>query len=448
MTRAAAMTAADMLEAEMEAALPAPSLRRIAAVSLLVLAFGAGGLGGWAAVTPIERAVIGVGSLVAEGRRKTITLLEPGILRALLVAEGERVAAGQPLLRLDTTQAEAASNQARAAYWAQAARAERLRAEQAGAREMRLPEGAEAAAGDPAIAGLLDAERRLFAARSAAFEGAIALQRTRIAQLQEQAAAMAAQREATATRLRAIREELAGVSRLLAQGYATRTRQWELQRAEADALGNLGQYRAQEAGSREQIAQAEFEMSNLRLNRQQEVARELQEAQALLADAQERLRGADDVLHRREVVAPEGGTVTDLKFFTPGSSIGAGQPVLDLVPLEDRLVAEARVALNDVELVRVGQPARLRLSAFRAQELPLLDGRVIYISADRQTDPQGQAYFLARVEFDRASFAQHAGGVPLSAGMPVEAYLIGERRTALDYLLRPLRDSMRRSLRD
>ena len=445
---AQAMSAADALEAEMEAALPAPSLRRIAAVSLLVLGLGVGGLGAWAAATPIERAVIGAGSLVSEGRRKTITLLEPGILRTLLVAEGERVAAGQPLLRLDTTQAEAASNQARALYWAQAARAERLRAEQAGEREMRLPDGADAVAGDPAIAPLLDAERRLFAARSAAFEGALGLQRTRIAQLQEQAAALVAQREATATRLRALREELAGVTQLLARGFATRTRQWELQRAEAESLGNLGQYRAQEAGSREQIAQAEWEMSNLRLNRQQDIARELQEAQAAAADAQERLRGAADVLQRREVTAPEGGTVTDLRFFTPGSSIGAGQPVLDLVPLDDRLVAEARVALTDVELVRVGQPARLRLSAFRSQELPLLDGKVIYISADRQTDPQGNAYFVARVEFDRAGIAEHAGGVPLTAGMPVEAYLIGERRTAMDYVLRPLRDSMRRSLRD
>jgi HlyD family secretion protein len=127
------MSAADALEAEMEAALPAPSLRRIAAVSLLVLTLGVGGLGAWAAATPIERAVIGAGSLVSEGRRKTITLLEPGILRTLLVAEGERVAAGQPLLRLDTTQAEAASNQARALFWAQAARAGRLRAEQCSA---------------------------------------------------------------------------------------------------------------------------------------------------------------------------------------------------------------------------------------------------------------------------------------------------------------------------
>ena len=261
-------------------------------------------------------------------------------------------------------------------------------------------------------------------------------------------AAMTAQRDATATRLRAVREELAGVSQLLARGYATRTRLWELQRAEAEALGNLGQYRAQEAQSREQIAQAEWEMANLRLNRQQDVARELQEAQALLADAQERLRGAADVLQRREVVAPEGGVVTELRFFTPGSSIGAGQPVLDLVPLEDRLVAEAKIALNDVESVRVGQAARLKLSAFRSQELPLLDGKVIYISADRQTDPQSGAYFLARVEFDRAALERHAGGAVLNAGMPVEAYLIGERRTALDYVARPLRDSLRRSLRD
>lgn len=440
--------AADALEAELDAALPPPSLKRLAAASLLVMALGIGGLGAWAAATPIERAVIGVGSLVAEGRRKTITLLEPGILRTLLVAEGERVAAGQPLLRLDITQAEAVSNQARASYWAQAARVARLRAEQADAREMRPPEGAAAAMADPGIAGLLESERRLFDARRAAFEGAVGLQRTRVAQLQEQMAAMTAQRDATATRLRAVREELAGVSQLLARGYATRTRQWELQRAEAEALGNLGQYRAQEAGSREQIAQAEWEMANLRLNRQQEVARELQEAQALLADAQERLRGAADVLQRREVVAPEGGVVTDLRFFTPGSSIGAGQPVLDLVPLDDRLVAEARVALNDVEQVRVGQAARLKLSAFRSQEVPLLDGKVIYVSADRQTDPQLGAYFLARVEFDRGALERLAPGVALNAGMPVEAYLIGERRTALDYMARPLRDSLRRSLRD
>jgi HlyD family secretion protein len=438
-------TAAEALDAELERIQPSPSLRRIALAAVAVLVLGAGGMVGWAAATPIERAVIGIGALVAEGRRKTVTLLEPGILRTLLVREGERVAEGQPLLRLDTTQADAIAGQARAQVFAQAARIARLTAEQAESRTMAAP---AAEATEPALAGLLEAERRLFAARWAAFDGAIAVQRTRIAQLGEQGAAMAAQRAATATRLDAIRQELAGVNQLLARGFATRTRQWELQRAEAELLGNLGQYQAQEAQTREQVAQAEWEMANLRLNRQQEVARELQDARAVLAEAEQRLRGALDVLARREVTAPEAGIVTDIRFFTPGSSIAAGQPVLDLVPEGDRIVAETRLSPIDVEQVRPGQPARIRLNAFRTQELPLIEGRVAYVSADRQIDPQGGSFFLVRVAFDAESLAARAGGVTLAAGMPVETFLIGERRTALDYLLRPLRDSLRRSLRD
>lgn len=442
------MTAAEALEAEMDAVLPPPSLRRLVLAATITLVLGVGGLTSWAAMTPLERAVIGTGSLVAEGRRKSISLLEPGLLRELLVREGERVAAGQPLLRLDTTQAQAAAAQARALFWGQTARAARLRAEQDDLRSMLLPAEAIAAAqGDVALSALLAAEQRLFAARWAAFDGSVGVQRTRIAQLQEQIAALAAVRSANLVRLRATREELAGVASLLARGYATRTRHWELQRAEAELLGNIGQAQAQEAQTREQIAQAEAEIAGLALNRQQDVARDLQDAQAQIADAEQRLRGAMDVLRRREVVAPEPGVVTDIRFFTPGSSIGAGQPVLDLVPLDDRLVVESRVALIDVEQVRIGQPARLRLSAFRSHELPLLDGRVIYLSADRQLDEQGNAYFLARVEIDPASL-QGLAGVTLAAGMPVESYLLGERRTALDYVVRPLRESLQRSLRD
>lgn len=440
--------AAAALEAEMDAVLPAPSLRRVALASALVLVLGVGGLLGWAAATPLERAVIGTGTLVAEGKRKTITLLEPGILRELLVREGERVTAGQPLLRLDITQAEAAAHQARALYWGQAVRAARLQAEQADARQFALPEGAAAvAAVDPSVAALVEAERRLFAARWAAFDGAIGLQRTRIAQLQEQMSANASLRMAAATRLRATREELAGIARLVAQGYATRTRLWDLQRSEAELLGLLGSYQAQEAQTREQIAQAEAEMANLSLNRQQDVAREQQEAQALRADAGQRLRGAEDVLARREVLAPEGGTVTDIRVFTPGSSIAAGVPVLDLVPADDRLVAETRVALHDIEQVQLGQPARLRFSAYRTHDLPLLDGRVIFVSPDRLMDERGNPYFLARVEMTPEA-VQGAAGVTLAPGMPVDAYLLGERRTALDYVIRPIRESLRRSLRD
>jgi HlyD family secretion protein len=251
--------AADALEAAFDAAVPQPRLGRLVTVAFVVLLVGVGGLVGWAAITPIERAVIGQGTLVAEGRRKSVTLLEPGILRELLVREGERVAQGQPLLRLDTTQADAAAAQARAVFWGQSVRAARLIAEQQESRRMVLPEGAGAAGRmDPGIASLIEAEGRLYAARWEAYDGAVGVSRARVAQLREQVAAYAAQREATATRLVAIRAELEGVTQLLSRGFATRTRLWELQRAEAELAGNLGQFQAQEAQTREAIAQAEL----------------------------------------------------------------------------------------------------------------------------------------------------------------------------------------------
>jgi HlyD family secretion protein len=435
-------------EAELEAAMPAPSLRRIALASTVSLVVGLGGLVAWAAATPIERAVVASGTLVAEGRRKTIQLLEPGLLRELLVREGETVAAGQPLLRLDVTQADAAANQARVQRWAAAARLARLRAEQSDQRALAFsPALLAAAAADPVVAAMVADEERFFAARWLAFDGQVAVQEARLAQFREQLIAASAQRAAFTTRLRATREELAGVNQLLARGYATRTRQLELQRAEAEFEGSMGQFAAQEAQMRQAIAQAELERGTLMLNRRSEIARDLQDAQALLADATERLRGAQDVLSRREVPAPEDGVVTDIRFVTPGSSIAAGQPVLDLVPRDDRLVVETQVALTDIEQVHLGGPVNIKLSAYRQRETPLIHGRIIYVAADRQQDNRGGSFFIVRAELDPASLAS-ARGVQLAAGMPAEAFILGERRTALDYIVRPVQDSLRRALRD
>ena len=437
-----------VLEAELEAAMPAPSLKRIAVASVLCLVLGGGGLVGWAGATSLERAVVANGVLVAEGRRKTIQLLEPGLLRELLVREGEAVAAGQPLLRLDVTQADAVANQARMQRWTAAARLARLRAEQADARELSMPDGLRAAAGqDTAVAAILQDEERLFAARHNSFAGQLALQDARMAQLRGQITAAEAQQASAATRLRATREELAGVNQLLARGFATRTRLLELQRAEAEHLGNLGAFQAQEAQARQAIAAAELEKANIVSARRSDIARELQETQAALADATERLRSAEDLLARREVLAPEDGVVTEIRHVTPGSSIAAGQPVLDLVPRDDRLVVETQINLNDIEQVQPGSRVNIRLTAFRQRETPLVEGRIFYVSADRQQDGRGATFFVARAEFDPASLAD-APGVQLAAGMATEVFVLGERRSALDYLLRPVRDSMRRALRD
>jgi HlyD family secretion protein len=441
-------TALSINLADAEVSAGTPSVRRVMAGALLLLFVGCGGLLAWAALAPIERAVVARGNLVAEGRRKSILLSEPGILQALLVREGQRVATGEVLLRLDPTVAEATAAQARAQSLTQGARVARLRAEQAGQRRFAPPaELAAAARGDPALAAILEAEQRLFTARWEAFDGNVSVAERRIAVERERLAAAMAQRAATERRLASIRADLSGLRPLAQQGFARIRELREFERLESQAVGDIGALRAQEAQFQQSIAQAELELSTFRLTRAQDIARDLQDAQQLLVDAEQRLLAAANVRARRDILAPEPGIVTDIRFVTPGSSITDGQPVLDLLPVDDRLIVEAKVSPNDVEQLQVGGRVKLRLLALRARTTPLLAGELTYVSADQQTDAQGNAFFLARARIDPAGLAL-IPDLRLNAGMPVELFVLGETRSALDYLLAPIRDSMRRALRD
>lgn len=434
--------------AEAEAAASTPDVKRVMRAALLLLVVGFGGLLFWAAITPIERAVVARGSLVAEGRRKSMMLSEPGILLELLVREGQRVQAGQVLLRLDPTTAESNAVQLRAQARTLAARVARLRAEQQDQRQFAVPpEIVAAARGDAALAALLTAETRLFSARWEAFDSNMRVYERRAAVPREQLLAAGAQRSAAAARAGSVRADLQGLRPLAQQGFARMREVRELERLEAQARGDMGLYAAQEAQFRQAIAQAEAELATLRLTRAQDIARELQDSQQQAVEAEQRLLSAENIRARRDLMASEPGIVTDIRFVTPGSSITDGQPVLDLVPLDDRLVVEARVAPTDVEQLRVGQPVNVRLSALRQRTTPLLAGHLTYVSADQQTDPQGVAFFLARAEI-AASELERVPGLRLNAGMPTEIFVLGEVRSALSYLVSPIRDSLRRALRD
>lgn len=434
--------------AEAEAAAATPDVRRVMRASLLLLVLGFGGLLFWAAITPIERAVVARGSLVAEGRRKSMILSEPGILQELLVREGQRVQAGQVLLRLDPTTAESNAVQLRAQSRLLTARVARLRAEQQDQRQFSVPDEIMAAArADAALAALLNAEVRLFTARWEAFDSNLRVYERRVAVPREQLLAAGAQRAAAAARAASVRADLQGLRPLAQQGFARMREVRELERLEAQARGDMGLYAAQEAQFRQAIAQAEAELATLRLTRAQDIARELQDAQQQMVEAEQRLVSAENIRARRDMVASEPGIVTDIRFVTPGSSITDGQPVLDLVPLDDRLVVEARVAPTDVEQLRVGQAVNVRLTALRQRTTPLLAGELTYVSADQQTDPQGVSFFLARAEI-AATEMERLPGLRLTAGMPTEIFVLGEVRSALSYLVSPIRDSLRRALRD
>ena len=432
---------------DVDAASPEPSLRGIAIASLMTILLGFGGTLAWASTARLDSAVTAAGTVVAAGKRKVITLVESGTLRDLLVREGDLVAAGQVLLRLDDVQARAAAAQASAQYWGAVARAARLQAELLDQRELTFGEGLREAALDPAIRAQVEAERHLFTARWEAFDGATRIARRRIAQQQATCNALEVQISANATRTELLQQEMRGVDYLLERGFATKTRAFEMRRVQADLRGQMGELAGRLAEMRQMIAQTELEIVAAADARRSEITKDRRETETLLADAAQRLHGARDLLRKREVTAPEAGVVTDVKYFTAGSSIVAGQPILDLVPVGDQLVIEGAVSPIDIENVKVGQQVNLRLTAYKAQKVPVLTGRLIYVGADRQLNPDHEPIFLVRAELDDDALSG-LSSVTLAPGMTAELLIVGGERYALDFLLSPIRDSLRRGLRE
>lgn len=433
---------------EVEETPTGPSLRRLALAGLAVMVLGMGGLLGWAALATLDSAVPAAGQLVVQSKRKTVSLLESGILRELRVAEGQRVAAGDVLMVLDDGQPSALVTQAAARVVAAEARVARLRAEMEDREAPVFPDSFGAGV-DPSLAApLLSAEVALFEARREAYQGAVAVQKRKVAQLEQQIAAHEAQAIAYRTRLDLVQQELRGVNDLLARGFATRTRALEMQRMAAELEGEVGELDARSAEARQAIAQAELEILNLRTTRRNEAAREMQEAVASVAEGRAQLASARDLLRRTVIVSPDAGTVTDIRSFTPGSSIVAGQPVMDIVPVDDSLLVEAAVAPADIERVSPGQKVNVRLTGFSHRRVAPLTGKLIYAGADRQVNANGEPFFLVRAMLDPGTEQRLPEGVALAPGMPADVLIVGSARAALDYLLSPILDGMRRAMRE
>jgi HlyD family secretion protein len=427
--------------------LPVPSLRRLLWLSVAVIVLGFGGLLGWAAIAPLDSATPATGVIVAASKRKTVSLLDAGILKQLLVHEGDHVVPGQPLLQLDDEQARAVLDQVRAQYWGAVARAARLRTETADKRELVFPPALLAAAADPAVAVQIKAEQRLFATRWDAFDATMRIGQSKIEQQQTQIAALTTQRKATQLRLDLVRDELRDIDFLRARGIETKTRWLDVSRGQAELVGMVAQLDGQIAGAGQAAGQTALELIGTAEQRRSDSSKDLQEAEAAILDAAQRVRGAEDVVAKRRMLSPEAGIVADLRFYTVGSSIGAGLPILDLVPEGDHLVVSAQVSPNDIEHVQVGQPVNIRLTAYKQHQVPVLSGRLTYVAADRKQDDGHDPVFMVTAEIDRASLAA-LPGVVLYAGMPADVLILGGRRTVLDFLLSPIRDGLRHSMRE
>ena len=431
-----------------EESLPQASLRRVALLSVLITAIGLGGVLVWASLASVDSAVPASGVVVASGKRKTITLLEGGILHELLVHEGDRVQAGQVLLRLDDVQVRAARDQAKVQYWSATAKMTRLAAEAADQRTLVFPaQLRDAAATDPAVDAGMTAEMRQFEVRWNAFDSSVRVQDRKIAQQQAQIASIQAQSASVQTRLSFTEEELRGVNFLMSRGLSTKSHQLDLLRTQADMRGQIGQLNAQHVQAMQTIGQIQYETINTAESRRADISRERAETQSALSDADQRLRAAADQLDKREIISPEAGTITDLKFYTVGSSINAGQPIMDLVPSSQHLLIEGNVSPNEVEHLHVGQAVNVRLTAYKAHRVPVITAHLTYVGADRQMDTNSQPFFLIRAELEPDALSDKPG-VVLLPGMPADVIVINGRRSVLSFLVSPISDSLFHAMRE
>ncbi len=425
-----------------------PKVRK--AVTGGVIAFAAffGGLGGWSAVAPLESAAIAAGTVSVDTHRKTIQHLEGGIVGEILVRDGDVVKAGQLLIRLDETRPRATLDLLNGRRTALAALESRLIAERDGRAEIWFPDWVLNKLADPKVVETVNGQVHILKVRRKVIQGRMAIHEKRIAQLVEEIKGFRGQIRSEDVQLELVQEEAADVRTLLEKGLARKPRLLALQRRKAEIEGSRARNQAGIARSQQRIEEARLQINDLGTEMMNEVVLQLREAQSELFDIAERIRAAEDVLNRVEIRAPLAGTIVELQVHTPSGVIGSGERLMDIVPSGDRLVIEAQIHPNDIDVVHPGLKAQVRLTAFSMRNTVPVEGTVISVSADRLIDDRsGQSYYLARIWLT-GELAGEFGGVKLYPGMPAEVMIVTGAQTALEYIFRPISASLNRSFRE
>ncbi|MFC3127521.1 HlyD family type I secretion periplasmic adaptor subunit [Pseudoroseomonas globiformis] len=408
--------------------------------------------GGWAALAPLSGAAVAPASVAVDGNRKTVQHQEGGIIREILVRNGDRVATGDPLLRLDGTATRAQVDVLEAQYNALAVTQARLVAEREGTQDLVLDDAELVARpGGLAPASLIAAQAALLVERRRQLESSVAVIGQQMVQLREQLAGGLAELDGIDRQRRLIADEVEGLRDLLRQRLVPRTRVLALDRSAAALDADRGRVVADMARARASIGEAELRILQLRQQRLTEVSDALRDTGDRIAEVLPRLRSARDALARTTIMAPANGEVVGLSVFTEGGVIAPGAALLDIVPLGAPLLFQARLRPEDKSRVASGMAAEIRLSGISEMRDPVLRGYATTISADRLTeDRTGEAYYAVELRTDASDphTVDTLRRLRLQPGMPAQVTIATEPRSALDYLVGPLRDRLGRAFRE
>lgn len=403
----------------------------------------------WAAVSPVRSAIMAPGLVRVEANRKVIRHREGGSVRAIPVREGQHVAAGQPLLILDDVQPKAAVDVFQNQSDALMAQSARFEAEARGARVLSFPASLTTRISDPRVAGLIQDQQLLFSTRLQFFDSQADVLNQRQSQIESQIAGVQAQLDALEESVRLTKEELSGYQTLYEKGYAPKTLILRYDRSLADLAGRRGALNSEITRLRQQKGETRLQLNSLRDQRVSQAADGLRQMQSGLSDVSPRLTAARQTLNNAILRSPVDGYVLDLSQSTIGGVVGPGEVLMNIVPANAPLIVSAKIKPADIDDVKVGMKAEVRLTAFNYRKVSPVQGEVIAVSADSLSDQKtGEGYFRADIRIAPKDLASLPKGAKLSPGMPAAVSIVTGTRTILSYVVSPLTDTIRDSLKE
>lgn len=418
-------------------------------LSLMVISFG--GFGYWAFRAPLAAAVISQGSFVATGQNKIVQHLEGGIIKDILIREGDVVTEGQPILRLDETLARANRRELYLRQLRLEVTENRLLAQHLGLDRLDLPAAILAQSADPEVAAILDSQRLSFTVSRSGLANDIMLIDRNVDALDARHRGYERQLDSLTAQVVLLDEELTSKGELLASGLTRKTEVTALRRARLEAVGEIGRIEAELDEIDEMRAKFKTQIEKTRDEYSRTALTELQSIQSELEGVREQIRKADNILARTEVLAPVSGTVIRLHYHTAGGVIETGRAIAEILPGDAPLVIETLVPRGDIDSVKIGQISTVRLIGLNQRTTPILNGTVEYVSADavaQTTDPStAREAYVVRVSLAAEELIRVPRFAP-KPGMPVEIMIKTEERTFAQYIAKPIVDSMARAFRE
>jgi HlyD family type I secretion membrane fusion protein len=427
---------------------PDHDFRRVAAIGIgiIIVTFGIFGL--WAAFAPLSSAVVAPGVVTTQSNRQTIQHLEGGIVRRILIHEGDHVQAGQTLFELDPVQTEAALNITRNQLFSLLAKRDRLAAQRDGRPTVVFSPEVLAQANDPTVAQAISDERRQFEEQRATLDAQIAVLRTRISEYQSEMQGMDTERRSMEQQVTYLNDEISGLEDLYKKDLVPKPRLLAVERERTQLQGQIGRSQADKARAEKSIGETELQMRQLRQQVFQDASKELSDVETQTADLRQRFTVAQDQARRINITAPMSGVVQNLRVFTNGAVIRPGDPLVEIAPDHGEMIVEARISPNDVDSVHAGQKVEVRFPTFHSRTIPVIMGQIRSVSQDRLVDEASKtSYFLAVVHVPQSNLPPEIKG-RLRAGLPTEIIVPTGSRSALQYIWQPLTNALHKTMRE